>query len=305
MQSFCHKKTQKEMTKRQVNDPFAEKLARAEDYAVKKISTGQCDTEMIRFGSLGSAPNPAPVQKMEDAGFSLSERMQCEGIDFVSVEAGGGGDCFFHSVAYSLSQDASGEQLKQQDIRNIAADAITAENCEDFLMDTAGIYVDSPEGEMTPSAPRPPPLAGTFDPIAFWNATRSDRQKRIDGLKAVIRTPGNFYWGDSTTAALLENALGLNILMLANRKSKDGRSRLGVSRDYIGRVKCIAKSLPVAFDPVADSGNRPTIMIYNIQNRHWCPTCVVCRLQKGQKTLGYRRKWRVPPERYGIFEHLF
>jgi hypothetical protein len=57
--------------------------------------------------------------------------------------------------------------------------------------------------------------AGTFSPEILWNESEGSADRMSEGLKKAISTPGNFMWGDATTAALVELAANVNIILLA------------------------------------------------------------------------------------------
>lgn len=124
-----------------------------------------------------------------------------------SREAGGGGDCMFHSLAAVM---ADGRNF--QDMRNLASGLVTPQNAPDILRDM--------------SAQCPKTVADKMDelneygyqqfaPDRAWNLCKGDANSMSLLLKTAIITPGNLLWGDATLAALLEDGLGVNIVLLA------------------------------------------------------------------------------------------
>lgn len=122
-------------------------------------------------------------------------------------EAGGGGDCMFHSVAACFG-NSRGDMMA---MRSAAASAVNPANVDDVLVDMGAVRIDEPD-LTTPvrfaSATDQSGLA--FDPQAI-----KEGPDPVARLQASIRTKGNHFWGDATTAALLEDALGVNIVLLA------------------------------------------------------------------------------------------
>lgn len=126
-------------------------------------------------------------------------------------EAGGGGDCMFHSIAAALDNGCDFRA-----IRDMAAGLVTEENAPDILMDMAAQCPKTVGDPMdVAGGPQGGPMGGTFKPELAWNEARGSRAAMAQSLKAAIATRGNFLWGDATVAALLEDGLGMNILLLA------------------------------------------------------------------------------------------
>lgn len=128
-------------------------------------------------------------------------------VMLMSREAGGGGDCMFHSIAACLDD---GRDF--QAVRDLAASLVTEENAPDILMDMAAQCPKTLEDRMdeTPSS-----SAGSFRPEMAWNMAHGSRAAMSEMLRRAIVTRGNFLWGDATIAALLEEGLHVNILLLA------------------------------------------------------------------------------------------
>lgn len=180
----------------------------------------------------------------------LSERYDCSGFRMVTTEAGGGGDCFFHSIVHILKKIGvvtPGANYTFQTIRDLAASAISADNVDQVLIDMVGIYVENTDDEMVASPRMSQTRSGCFNPINLWNATRRDKNARVNELQKVISTPGSYFWGDITTAALLEDVFDVNIFSLSVRKG-----RITATRNYIGVVSDLAKVSSLA------SQKRPT-----------------------------------------------
>lgn len=121
-------------------------------------------------------------------------------------EAGGGGDCMFHSIAAAMNNN-----LNYLDIRKQAAEAVTPENAPDVLMDMSAQVPASLDSPM--DMPKNPD--GQFSPEMLWNSSKGSKEAMAEGLRKAIATPGNYLWGDATLAALAEIALNVNIILLA------------------------------------------------------------------------------------------
>lgn len=278
------------------DENFSQSMKKGEDYAVRAIADGSCSLKILKI-----PPVPLVLQEKTAAVQILSEEIDTYGMNIVTVEAGGGGNCFFHSVAYVLNAiaDKAEKEHTQESVREMAANAVVPENVDAILMDMAGVYVASSDAEMVPSAPRPPPQPNTFDAMQCWNGTRDSAERRLATLRDAIKTSGNFFWGDVTTAALLEPVLGVNIVTFAKRGSK-----LGATRDYVGHVADLGRENSVKRN-AKDPEGRSTVMLYNVGNLHWKPACIICRLVKGGEVVGYRRTWLVPPSKFHLIEQMF
>lgn len=125
-------------------------------------------------------------------------------------EAGGGGDCMYHSVAACLSS-AGVDGATMPAMREAAASAVTPANAPDALVDMAAQLPASLSAPMSQSLDRLP----GFSPEAAWNAAAGDPVRMAELLAAALR---GHAWGDATAAALLESALGINIMLLALRE---------------------------------------------------------------------------------------
>jgi hypothetical protein len=124
-------------------------------------------------------------------------------------EAGGGGDCMFHSIAACL---ADGRNF--MDIRRAAAGAINAGNAADILMDMAAQRPKTVGDRMDP-CPASEFAHQAFKPDQAWNANLGNPAGMAEILRAHVLQPGCAIWGDATLAAVLEGALGVNIILLA------------------------------------------------------------------------------------------
>lgn len=132
-------------------------------------------------------------------------------VMLMSREAGGGGDCMFHSIAATLADGST-----FQTIRDLAASLITVDNVADILMDMAAQCPKTLMDKMDiPSGVIAGPMGATFKPEIAWNDANGSTAAMVQTLAAAIRVPGNFLWGDATIAALLEDGLNMNILLLA------------------------------------------------------------------------------------------
>lgn len=124
-----------------------------------------------------------------------------------SREAGGGGDCMFHSVA-SCFNGLRGDMMA---MRAAAASAVTKDNVMDVLTDMGAVRQDEPDFTTPVRFSSAADVSGqAFDPQAIMQDADP-----VARLRASIQTRGNHFWGDATTAALLEEALGVNIVLLA------------------------------------------------------------------------------------------
>lgn len=130
---------------------------------------------------------------------------------FFYRDAGGNGDCMFHSVASSL-----GNGKTALDIRWDAAGAVNVSNAPDVLMDMAAQYPKSiaePMHLLQSTSPR------RFSPEMAWNESRGMRDIMLAQLQTAISTSGNFCWGDATIASLIEDAENVNVILLASSSS--------------------------------------------------------------------------------------
>jgi hypothetical protein len=126
-------------------------------------------------------------------------------------EAGGGGDCFFHSVSAALRPHVL---LDVPELRNLAASAVTPENVADAVCDIAAECPETTRSPMQQLGGRDVP-PGSYDPAAAWNACGGDMEALAASLRAAVCTRGNYFWGNATVASLLEEVLDVNILLLA------------------------------------------------------------------------------------------
>jgi hypothetical protein len=193
------------------------------------------------------------------------------GISFITRDAGGGGDCFYHSVAYLLNEKP-GVSHSVKSLRELAAKCINVENIHTVLRDMMGSYLKSDE---TASPTQVGHNTDKFNPALVWNlmVCTQDVHSALAAVREAVSRCGNFYWGDVTTAALLEDALKINIICLS--KKKDGS--IMASRSYIGMIndmfehneankaRCMKNVNP----------NYDTIIILNHGNYHWTPICCV------------------------------
>jgi hypothetical protein len=134
-------------------------------------------------------------------------------------DAGGGGDCLFHSIAAALNdvedERPDGLRLHPSDfigMRESAASAVVPENAADVLMDMAAQFPRTPSDPMDIA---PATHHAQFAPEIAWNEAKGDPMVMVDSLRRAISTMGNFFWGDATTAALLEISEDVNIIMLS------------------------------------------------------------------------------------------
>lgn len=251
------------------------------------------------------------------------------GVVLLYKDAGGGGDCMFHSIASLVNSNA-------QMMRALAASQVTPDNAPDVLMDMAAQCPNSLTDRMDEPPDQGPVL---FSPERLWNSAAGSKEIMAEGLKTAISTMGNHCWGDATTASLLEWGLGMNIVLLAvdsgiqmpltSRESSLAKAVYGRWVDGILKenpanattevsliVKALAdrgqtwqkavqiarqhgstvknqwfrgrrqpvgstrklctnssdKEVNLSIDGYMD--DRPTIVIWNIQNVHWVPVAV-------------------------------
>jgi len=280
-----------------------EKMALLEERTVRAVVDGKYSVRGVKLG--GDTKTVVELVQKTGPVQVLAEQYDCSGLNIVTVESGGGGDCFFHSVAYLLGRT----KLFDGDyraVRALAASAITPANVNLVLMDMAGVYVEHPDDEMKPNEGRLAVPPGVFDPVLLWNLTRTSAASRLANLRGIIETPGHTYWGDMTTAALLETVLPVNIVCLSVRvKSGMARPAIGAGKVYIGHIHDIFKN-PATL-PLASKNPRglPTILLHNQGNSHWRPACLICKLSKGGKTVGYRQCFSVPADHFDILEEIF
>ena len=262
---------------------------------VKAITDGRYRVEGF------SAPNSVYVEIVPVTGpvKILSNEFDCKGINFISVEAGGGGDCFFHSVAYGLNHSDKMKGVTFLDIRKIAADAITENTVNFFLMDMAGIYLANGDEEMKTQSTKTIPT-GTFDPMKLWNDTRGNIGERIRMLKTALSTNGNYFWGDANVAALLETVLNVNVVSLSANK----QGTLIASRSYLGFIYDLGKlgEIPKAKREKLDM-DKDTVLIMNHGNMHWTAVCTIC--QSDHNPTEVIRFFILPAERNGLLLDIF
>lgn len=133
-------------------------------------------------------------------------------ITFSYHDAGGGGDCLFHSVACALGNGRDANMMRAS-----AARAVNASNVRDVLMDMAAQYPQTKDDRM--DIP-PNQHAGQFSPETVWNMgtdapSASSDNVMIDALRRSLTSPGNHMWGDATVASLLEISENVNIILMA------------------------------------------------------------------------------------------
>lgn len=124
-------------------------------------------------------------------------------------DAGGGGDCMFHSIASCMG----GGKYTNLSLRAAAAAAVTPENAPDLLMDMAAQVPSSISTLM--DVPAGAGMGGQFSPELLWNSSKGSKEMMAAGLASSVVVSGNHMWGDATLAALLENVLDVNIMLLA------------------------------------------------------------------------------------------
>ena len=131
-------------------------------------------------------------------------------IAFSYHDAGGGGDCLFHSVACALGNGRDANMMRAS-----AAGAVNASNVRDVLMDMAAQCPQTDDGLMDIISQNR--NVGQFSPEAVWNmgAGASSKDVMVDALRRSLTVPGNHMWGDATAAALLEISENVNIILMA------------------------------------------------------------------------------------------
>jgi hypothetical protein len=134
----------------------------------------------------------------------------CDRLPLFVREAGGGGDCMFHSIAACMSTPESTRAFDE--MRRLAAEQVTDKNAPDALMDMTACC---PKNLSDPIDALKEYSYQQFKPEQVWNVSKGDPAVMAQLLKLGIATAGNHLWGDATIAALLEAALGVNIILLA------------------------------------------------------------------------------------------
>ena len=161
-------------------------------------------------------------------------------VMLMSREAGGGGDCMFHSIAAVLDDGSN-----FQTIRNLAASLVTENNAADILMDMAAQCPKTPQDPMDITNG---PFLGSFRPEVAWNEAKGSTASMVQSLRSAISTRGNFLWGDATIAALLEQGLNMNILLLAVDTGVElpltGKEILMAHTIYARWVDCVLTQYP-------------------------------------------------------------
>ena len=182
------------------------------------------------------------------------------------VEAGGGGDCFFHSVSAALSRSRGAENYMV--VRTAAADAVNGDNVDEFLMDLSGTPMDGPNEEMSPTASRSAATpGGAFSALSLWNETLNRPAERVSRLKAALVTPGGYFEGENPIAGLLEESYGINIICL-NTNTRTNVPRATVYE--LGKVASLSEKWQSRKRPSSRSprASRPSIVIHNHPG-HW------------------------------------
>lgn len=141
--------------------------------------------------------------------------------------AGGGGDCMFHSIAAAL-----GSGLTFAHVRRAVAEMVTEENAPDALMDMAAQCPASLDAAMHPPANNP--SSSSFSPESAWNESKGHKDVMAASLRDALNTPGNYLWGDATAAALAEIAYNVNVILLAPQDTFAERD-VAVARTIYGR----------------------------------------------------------------------
>lgn len=129
-------------------------------------------------------------------------------------DAGGGGDCMFHSIAAVMGQGHTAHGL-----REMAAQGVTPELAPYILQDMAAQLPETLQTLMTKS--NKSCNNNAFSPECAWNASNGNPEEMANIIKDAVSRMGNYMWGDATIAALLERQLGVNIVLLANVNVKN------------------------------------------------------------------------------------
>lgn len=101
--------------------------------------------------------------------------------DFLSTETGGGGDCGFHSIGFSLG-------MPMMEVRRELASMVTHKNVDALLHYWEEVY-----------------------PVATWNKDAIRKGDRVRNLQDVIRTQGSKYLLDDVGLQLLTLHRGLQV----------------------------------------------------------------------------------------------
>lgn len=172
-------------------------IKNSEGIATKKMKRKRPDKAQKTLEHYMHKPGWTPLQDVQHkAGIMLSYR-----------EAGGGGDCMFHSLSAVLGGEGNFMTIRAQ-----AASAVTPENAPDILMDMTAQIPATLDALMDVV---PGTNGGQFSPEILWNACKGSREAMAEGLRRALLTPGNHAWGDATIAALVELAMNVNIILLA------------------------------------------------------------------------------------------
>jgi hypothetical protein len=142
------------------------------------------------------------------------------------AESGGGGDCMFHAINAALGGVSS-----VQSLREIAGSAVTVENAPDALMDMSAQSPANLAAQM--DARTDDRGLGQFSPSQAWNEAKGNPALMAAALSGAVKKCGNTLWGDATIACLLEDPLGVNIILLAD--SMDVKSPLTGTETKLAR----------------------------------------------------------------------
>lgn len=109
------------------------------------------------------------------------------------LDCGSEGDCLFHCIAHAFNEYYPDPKYSAQKIRKMAANCINDKNFN-FIIESYKIQKECDEFE------------GLWAPGSVT----------IKEFKKVIRKMGNTFWGDHIIIQLLEDYLGLNIILFNN-----------------------------------------------------------------------------------------
>lgn len=189
----------------------------------------------------------------------------------LSREAGGAGDCFYHSIALLVNILRKNNQVTAADVKREAAARVSEGNVVDLLQDMMCSHCE-PHETVAPSAE----LAsrGLFDPAPVWNrlAASGNRSEAAREVRAAIADhTGLYFWNDVDLLGLVEEAYGVHVVAA----SVNGGT-LNTTRSIPGLMRMLADPAKVEGDLTDFKPTLDTVFILNHGNGHWTSMALVC-----------------------------
>lgn len=165
-------------------------------------------------------------------GTTWRSRLNSKGLIMRRIDAGGGGDCLFHSVALSLA--GRGFPIDSLELRRIAADkaaglracekgAVMAPKEEELFLERLGVMAALElAGEWQDGWSPASIVAGRKAYVATTGYV-FDTSTVLGKAQAVhyeMRRPGNNHWGTASDICALEEALDLGIIVMDDSTGK-------------------------------------------------------------------------------------